>query len=74
MFWADKIAKEIIDSGEHRPLWIDDMFTPSGFAHIGSLRGPLVHDIVYRAMKHTAQQTTFTYVFTDFDTIDCIPP
>ncbi|MEK7591788.1 MAG: lysine--tRNA ligase [Patescibacteria group bacterium] len=74
MFWADKIAEKIRQSGEHIPYWVDDMFTPSGFAHIGSLRGPLVHDIVYRALKDAGSKTTFTYVFNDFDPIDGLPP
>ncbi|MDP1721786.1 MAG: lysine--tRNA ligase [Candidatus Gottesmanbacteria bacterium] len=74
MFWADKIAKHIIDSGGHRPFWVDDMFTPSGFAHIGSLRGPLVHDMVYRAFGHIHEPVTYTYVFNDFDPIDGLPP
>lgn len=74
MFWSDKIAKEIIDSGSHTPYWVDDMFTPSGFAHIGSLRGPIVHDLVYRSLVDAKAQTTFTYIFNDFDPVDGLPP
>ncbi len=74
MFWADKIAKQIIESGEHRPFWVDDMFTPSGFAHIGSLRGPLVHDMVYRALGKAHETVASTYVFNDFDPVDGLPP
>lgn len=74
IFWADKIAKEIIDSGSYKPLWVDDMFTPSGFAHIGSLRGPIVHDLVYRALSDTGEPVTFTYIFNDFDPVDGLPP
>ncbi len=74
MFWADKIANEIVTSGNHKPFWVDDMFTPSGYAHIGSLRGPIVHDLVYRALVDAKQDTTFTYVFNDFDPVDGLPP
>lgn len=74
MFWADKIAKKIVESGVHRPFLVDDMFTPSGFAHIGSLRGPLVHDMVYRAVRDAGQSVTSTYVFNDFDPVDGLPP
>jgi lysyl-tRNA synthetase, class I len=74
MFWSDRIAKEIIATGYHKPYWVDDMFTPSGFAHLGSLRGPLVHDIVYRALKDAGVATTSTYIFNDFDPIDGLPP
>ncbi|OGG16925.1 lysine--tRNA ligase [Candidatus Gottesmanbacteria bacterium RIFCSPHIGHO2_02_FULL_39_11] len=74
MFWADKIAKDIIDSKQYKPYWVNDMFTPSGFAHIGSLRGPLVHDAAYRALKTAHEKVEFTYVFNDFDPIDGLPP
>lgn len=73
MFWSDKIAKEIIDSGRHTPYWVDDMFTPSGFAHIGSLRGPIVHDLVYRSLVDAKTPATFTYIFNDFDPVDGLP-
>ncbi|MBI3109837.1 lysine--tRNA ligase [Candidatus Daviesbacteria bacterium] len=73
MYWADKVAKEIIDSGKFKPYWVDDMFTPSGFAHIGSLRGPLVHDLIYKALIHAGVDARFTYVFNDFDPIDGLP-
>lgn len=46
------------------------MFTPSGFAHIGSLRGPLVHDLIYKALIHAGVEAKFTYVFNDFDPMD----
>jgi lysyl-tRNA synthetase class 1 len=73
MHWADKIAKEIISSGKYKPYWVDDMKTPSGFATIGSLRGPLIHSLVYRAIKDTGKKVTFTFVINDFDPIDSLP-
>lgn len=73
MFWSDKIAKDIIDSKTHVPYWVDDMFTPSGFAHIGSLRGPIVHDLVYRSLVDAKTPATFTYIFNDFDPVDGLP-
>ncbi|MBI2338683.1 lysine--tRNA ligase, partial [Candidatus Daviesbacteria bacterium] len=60
MYWADRVAKEIIGSGKYKPYWVDDMFTPSGFAHIGSLRGPLVHDFIYKALKRAGVKAKFT--------------
>lgn len=74
MFWADRIAKEIIASGKYKPYRVDDMFTPSGFAHIGSLRGPFVHDLVYKALLDLGEEVEFTFVFNDFDPLDGIPP
>lgn len=73
MFWADRLAKEIIDSGKYKPYWVDDMFTPSGFAHVGSLRGPLVHDMAYKALVKAGQKAKWTYIMNDFDVIDGLP-
>lgn len=73
MFWADKIAKEIIDSGQYKPYWVDDMKTPSGRIHVGSLRGVIIHDIVYKALLDAKQKATFTYVFEDHDPMDGLP-
>lgn len=73
MFWSDRIAQEIITSGSHTPYWVDDMFTPSGFAHIGSLRGPIVHDLVYRSLVDAKTPAIFTYIFNDFDPVDGLP-
>jgi len=74
MYWADKIAKKIIDSGKFIPYWVDDMKTPSGFAHIGSLRGPLIHSVIYRALKDAGKNPKFTFIFNDFDPTDELPP
>lgn len=74
MFWADTVAKEIIDSGQYMPYWVDDMFTPSGYAHVGSLRGPLVHDMVYKALVDSGAEAKWTYIMNDFDPIDGLPP
>ena len=73
MHWADKIAQEIIASGKYKPYWVDDMKTPSGFAHIGSMLGPVIHSVIYRALKDTGQDATLTYVFNDFDPADEFP-
>ncbi|MCX6704694.1 MAG: lysine--tRNA ligase, partial [Candidatus Woesebacteria bacterium] len=73
MHWADKIAQEIIASGKYKPYWVDDMKTPSGFAHIGSMLGPVIHSAIYRALKDTGQDATLTYVFNDFDPADEFP-
>lgn len=73
MYWADRVAKEIIQSGKYKPYWVDDMFTPSGFAHIGSLRGPLVHDLIYKALIHVGVESNFSFVINDFDPIDGLP-
>ncbi len=73
MHWADKIAREIIASGKYKPYWVDDMKTPSGFAHIGSMLGPVIHSAVYRALKDAGGEAILTYVFNDFDPADEFP-
>ncbi len=74
MHWADKIASEIVKSGKYQPYWVDDMKTPSGYAHIGSMLGPVMHSAIYRSLKDLGKDTTFTYVFNDFDVADEFPP
>ncbi|MEK7571097.1 MAG: lysine--tRNA ligase [Patescibacteria group bacterium] len=73
MFWADKVAKEIIDSGKYTPYWVDDMKTPSGRIHVGSLFGVVFHDLVYRALKDQGVAAKYTYVFENHDPMDDIP-
>ncbi len=73
MHWADKIAQEIIASGKYKPYWVDDMKTPSGFAHIGSMLGPVIHSTIFRALRDAGHEATLTYVFNDFDPADEFP-
>ena len=70
MFWADRIAEELKDSGPHL---VDDMKTPSGRIHVGSLRGPILHDIIYKALRQAGAPTRFTYVIDDHDPMDGLP-
>jgi lysyl-tRNA synthetase, class I len=73
MHWADKIAQDIINTGKYQPYWVDDMKTPSGRIHVGSLRGVLIHDIVAVALRDQGQAATYTYVFNDMDPMDGLP-
>jgi lysyl-tRNA synthetase, class I len=73
MHWADKIVREIIASGKYKPYWVDDMTTPSGYAHTGSIRGPLIHDLIFKLLRDAGEKATNTYVFNDFDPIDGLP-
>ena len=74
MFWADNVVKDIIDSGKHKPYWVDDMKTPSGFSHVGSLMGPVIHSMIFRALKDAGQDAIFTFVINDFDPADDLLP
>lgn len=73
MFWADKVADEIVKSGKYKPYWVDDMKTPSGRIHVGALRGVVIHDLVYKALREKGVNVKFTYVFEDHDPMDDIP-
>ncbi len=74
MFWADKIAKDIIDSGKYVPYWVDDMKTPSGYAHVGSLMGPVIHSMIFQSLKDLGKEVDYTFVINDFDPADDLLP
>ena len=72
MFWADKVAEDL--KKRKLPLeWMDDMKTPSGRIHVGSLRGVVVHDLVYKTLKFLGVNAKYTYVFDDHDPMDALP-
>ncbi len=72
MIWVDREVKKLMD--RKLPLeWVDDMKTPSGRIHVGSLRGVLVHDLVYKAFQEKGIASRFSYVFNDMDPMDAIP-
>jgi lysyl-tRNA synthetase class 1 len=73
MFWADAVADEIVKSRRYKPYWVDDMKTPSGRVHVGALRGVIVHDLVFKALKNKGVNAKFTYVFENHDPMDDIP-
>jgi lysyl-tRNA synthetase class 1 len=73
VFWADKWAKEIIKSGKYKPYWVDDMKTPSGRIHVGSLLGVVIHDNLHKALLAQGQKAVFTYCINDMDSMDGFP-
>jgi len=68
MFWADKIAADA--QGEQV---VNDSKTPSGRVHVGSLRGVIVHDVIYRALKRAGKPARFLYGVDDYDALDTVP-
>ena len=46
MDWADELASRV--SG---PQVVNDSKTPSGTVHVGSLRGPVILDVITRALR-----------------------
>jgi lysyl-tRNA synthetase class 1 len=65
MEWADELAARV--SG---PQVVNDSKTPSGTVHVGSLRGPIILDVIARALRSAGVETTFLYGVDDFDAMD----
>ncbi len=78
MIWVDREVKKIKDKWARperakRVEWVDDMKTPSGRIHVGSLRGVVIHDLVYKVLVENKINTQFSYVFNDMDQMDGMP-
>lgn len=72
MFWVDSIAAEL--KKRKLPLeWVDDMKTPSGRIHVGALRGVIVHDLIFKALRELGVKTKYTYIFENHDPMDALP-
>ncbi len=65
MYWADELAASV--SG---PQVVNDSKTPSGTIHVGSLRGPVILDVIVRALRSRGLQTTLLYGIDDLDPMD----
>ncbi len=63
--WADELAARV--SG---PQVVNDSKTPSGTVHVGSLRGPVILDVITRALRAAGRQTTLLYGVDDLDPMD----
>jgi lysyl-tRNA synthetase class 1 len=65
MDWADELAASV--SG---PQVVNDSKTPSGTVHVGSLRGPVILDVIVRALRARGIETTYLYGVDDLDPMD----
>ncbi|HEX5451484.1 MAG TPA: lysine--tRNA ligase, partial [Candidatus Limnocylindrales bacterium] len=63
--WADELAARV--SG---PQVVNDSKTPSGTVHVGSLRGPVLLDVIVRALRARGLETTYRYGIDDLDPMD----
>jgi lysyl-tRNA synthetase class 1 len=70
MFWADEIANNLNKGSKQL---VDDAWSASGFAHIGSLRGLLIHDIANKALLADGIDSHYTFILDDFDPMDGLP-
>jgi lysyl-tRNA synthetase class 1 len=65
--WADELALRVRDSG---PQVVNDSKTPSGTVHVGSLRGPVLVDVIARALRANGVETSYLYGVDDMDPMD----
>lgn len=65
MFWADELAVRL-----EGPQVVNDSKTPSGTIHVGSLRGPVILDVIVRALRSRGLPTTLLYGIDDLDPMD----
>jgi lysyl-tRNA synthetase class 1 len=74
MFWADRIAQEIINRfGPKASILIRDEKTVSGRVHVGSMRGVAIHGTVADALAQKGIENIFKWEHNDFDPMDDIP-
>ncbi|HEX5239540.1 MAG TPA: lysine--tRNA ligase [Candidatus Limnocylindrales bacterium] len=63
--WADELAARVTG-----PQVVNDSKTPSGTIHVGSLRGPVILDVIARALRAAGRETTLLYGVDDLDPMD----
>lgn len=81
MHWTDEIA-EILKNYPMPPAGtfggggthvINDSKTPSGRAHVGALRGVLIHDAMFRTLKERGVSVKYRFGCDDYDPVDELP-
>jgi lysyl-tRNA synthetase class 1 len=65
VYWADELAARV--SG---PQVVNDSKTPSGTIHVGSLRGPVILEVIARALRSAGLPVTLQYGIDDLDPMD----
>src|SRR5664280_176630 len=63
--WADELAASV-----DGPQVVNDRKTPSGTVHVGSLRGPVILDVIARALRARGTATSLLYGVDDLDPMD----
>jgi lysyl-tRNA synthetase class 1 len=65
MHWTDKFLANV-----EGPQIINDSKTPSGRVHVGSLRGVLIHDAIFRVLRGRGIPVEYRFGMDDFDPVD----
>jgi len=68
MFWADLLLQN-----RKGTEWVNDAWTPSGIIHMGGLKGPVIHDVLFKVLKEQGKKVKYTFGFDDMDPIDGLP-
>jgi len=63
--WADELAARVEGAQV-----VNDSKTPSGTVHVGSLRGPVILDVIVRALRARDVPATLLYGVDDMDPMD----
>jgi len=70
MLWFADLAAAVDGA---KPHVINDSKTPSGRVHVGALRGVLLHDAIFRALKSRGVAVRYLFGVDDYDPLDEIP-
>jgi lysyl-tRNA synthetase class 1 len=70
MFWVDEVLAQV---PSNTPQIINDSKTPSGRVHVGALRGVIIHDAIFRALRARGVEARYLYGVDDYDPVDEIP-
>lgn len=69
-YWADQLIAGLATE----EFVFNDSKTCSGSAHVGSLRGPVIHDLLLRSALDAGRRARFHYGNDDMDALDAVPP
>jgi lysyl-tRNA synthetase, class I len=70
MFWSVELADSLVGAGR---FVVNDSKTPSGPAHVGALRGVLIHDAMYRTLAARGTPAQYLFGVDDYDPLDELP-
>jgi len=73
MFWTDELIEDILKKSDKDSYLINDSTTPSGHAHVGSLRGIILHELIQVGVEGKNKKAVFQFGFDDFDPMDGLP-
>ncbi|NEW60938.1 lysine--tRNA ligase [Sulfurovum sp. bin170] len=73
MKWLKDIEKHLVKRKKDGVIIINDSKTPSGKIHVGSLRGVIIHDAIFRYLQNRGHKVKFTYGIDDYDPMDGLP-